>query len=482
MNGTLEHSDHRGRIRTLNYTTRLPIYFSGPPATFYLKYWKHAIERINNNSISYFERFVLDGPRRYSVLQWTGEEVLVDGSPNSQGFDLFSLQYGNTCAVSLFILKVDLDIIHPATGELDEAREDADQRSGIVAVKRDDETPVTQLKIHASSSLPAGSKVGLLFTNGSGENTRYRIWKNADFTDEIISSTTELDATIEHTLYIEGLSKSSAESGESVKQVYTVGTTVFEGDEVKFTVVEAEFDVWLNLFIPVQWGELPFVFDAIPPLGRKLFGGDDRGFYELPFENPADDVDREESSSRTHQQITVIPFKDLDSDGIKDGSKKQAIGESHNYLKSESVPFPDQDYSPTNRLLPDPTVTSVGTGSVADENMDVSVEFSEGTLNTVYVEFGYEADNPIVDPSLPINWSLRLRLSSSDIFLPEFILTGLQDGFPGYEMYVRDSDGDDGAPEGTVVHQYDPIALGLDPSSLQDGVNDVNVFEQGVVE
>jgi hypothetical protein len=114
--------------------------------------------------------------------------------------------------------------------------------------------------------------------------------------------------------------------------------------------------------------------------------------------------------------------------------------------------------------------------------MDVSVEFSGGTPNTVYVEFGYEADNPIVTPSLPINWSLRLRLSSEDVFLPEFILTGLQDGFPGYEMYVRDSDGDDGAPEGTVVHQYDPIALGLDPSSLQDGVNDVNVFEQGVVE
>ena|GEM_PF-3342396 len=380
------------------------------------------------------------------------------------------------------LLPVDVDIVHPATGELSDTAEDADTGSGIVAIKRDDETPVTELKIHKADYLPSGSKVSLLFSNGSGENTRYKMWKDAAMTQEVISSTTEFDTTIDTTLYFEGLKKSSAESGESVKQVYTVGTTVFEGDEVKFTVVEAEFDVWLNLFIPVQWGELPAVFDVFSPFGRKLFGGDDRGFYKLPFENPDNDVDREESSSRVHQQITIIPFKHLDADGMKDETIKQALGESHNYLKSQSVQHPDQDYSSTNRLVENPTITSSGTATVEGEDMDVTIEWSEGIPNTVYVDFGSEADNPIVDPSYPINWTLRLRLSSENVFLPSFILTGTQDGFPAYEMYVRDSDGNNGAPEGTIIHQYDPIPLGLDPTALENGVNDVNVFEQGTVE
>ena len=94
----------------------------------------------------------------------------------------------------------------------------------------------------------------------------------------------------------------------------------------------------------------------------------------------------------------------------------------------------------------------------------------------------YFVDNPIATPSLPINWSLRLELNLEDVFLPRFTLIGVQDGFPAYEMYIRDSDGNDGAPEGTVIHQYDPIPLGLTPTALQDNVNDVNVFEEGFVE
>ena len=55
------------------------------------------------------------------------------------------------------------------------------------------------------------------------------------------------------------------------------------------------------------------------------------------------------------------------------------------------------------------------------------------------------------------------------------MLTGKQDGFPAYEMYVRDSDGKGGAPEGTKVYQYDPIPLGLTPTSLEPGKDDVTI-------
>jgi hypothetical protein len=73
------------------------------------------------------------------------------------------------------LLKVDLDTVHPATGELDEAKEDVND-GGYVSIKRevdgDDVAPVTQLKLHANSSLPSTSKFRLKFTDGG----RYKIY------------------------------------------------------------------------------------------------------------------------------------------------------------------------------------------------------------------------------------------------------------------------------------------------------------------
>ncbi|MBB5353875.1 hypothetical protein HNR46_004139, partial [Haloferula luteola] len=44
-----------------------------------------------------------------------------------------------------YLLPVDLDIIHPVTGELDEGKQSDPTEGGYVAVRRDDETPVTKL-------------------------------------------------------------------------------------------------------------------------------------------------------------------------------------------------------------------------------------------------------------------------------------------------------------------------------------------------
>lgn len=408
------------------------------------------------------------------TIEWSGnaaESQVFEIEPNS-------LKSGQDGDYSL--IRLDLDIIHPATGILGELEEDAATDSGIVAVRIDEHSPVTRLKIHAVPSLPSDSTVSLSFNT----LTHYKIWRDAERTEEVISFNTKFPANEETVLFIEGLTESTAESAESIRQVYTIGTSLFLADSIKFTVLEAEFHVWLSLFIPVQWGDLPAAFDVFPPFGRKIFGGDDRGFYALPFNNPNDDVDNfiQGSSSRVHQQITVIPFRVLDDDGIKDDSLKQYLGTSHNYLKSTSVPDPSADYSITNRLLLNPQVTDTDRGTVAENNMDITVQFSETTPNTLLINFGSSADNPIVTPSFPINWNLDLRVNSENVFLPGFVLTGKQDGFPAYEMYIRDSDGDQGAPEGTVIHQYDPIPLGLDPTALEDGVNDVNVYEQGTVE
>jgi len=374
------------------------------------------------------------------------------------------------------LLPVDLDIVHPATGEVNEQREDSTLNPGIVAVKRDNKSPVTKLVIK-----PIAFSGDLKFKLRFNQGDRYRLWKNVAMTEAVTSEQTEFDGSQETTLYFEGLKKSQQRAAELITQIITLGNSgaSYDGDSVRVTVVEAEFDVWLNLFIPVQWGDLPFPFSN-PITGDKIFGGDDRGFYELPFNDPALDVNGEgtagqDSSSRTHQQITVIPYVDLDADGVKENTKIQVVGESHNYKKDGSVPKPDEGYSPTNRLFQNPVVSNSGDGNTDDMDIQVAPALPGQIMNAVNITFGSSADNPIVNPSLAIDWSLNLFVSCDVPLNPIFVLTGKQDGFPAYEMYVRDSDGKGGAPEGTKVYQYDPIPLGLTPTSLEPGKDDVTI-------
>jgi len=41
-----------------------------------------------------------------------------------------------------------------------------------------------------------------------------------------------------------------------------------------------------------------------------------------------------------------------------------------------------------------------------------------------------------------------------------------QDGFPAYEIYMRDSDGNNGDNKGTAVYQYNPLDFGRTPADL----------------
>lgn len=442
--------------------------FKGAPITMLVEHRELALEIITGDHTE-DHKTIETGVVDYEVIHWDGQSLTIDGNPVSLPTQERGCIYPYGSVRLPFL--VDLDIVHPATGELDEAKEDADTGSGIVAIKRDEETPVTELKIHAADSLPAGSKVYLFFTNGSGENTRYRIWKDAAMTDEIISSTTELDATIEHTLYIEGLKKSSRESGESIKQVYTVGTTAFEGDEVRFTVVEAEFDVWLNLFIPMQWTDIPLLH-PVNLGGRKIAHGDERLFNDAFLQNPAKDVDNidQATSSRVHVQLVAIPFGELDSDGIKDGSVVKEIGRSFNYKKSESVPFPDQGYSLSNLLFDEPVISRQG---LAEDNgigdPESTTQWIDSNQRSVRFKLEGSADNPIVSPSPTIDWDFEVGILVDDLNLlnPEWKLYGYQqDGFPAYEIYMRDSDGNNGDNKGTAVYQYNPLGFGRTPADL----------------
>lgn len=346
----------------------------------------------------------------------------------------------------ILLLKVDLDIVHPATGELDEAREDANTGSGIVAIKRDDQTPVTQLKIHAVDSLPAGSKVSLLFVNGSGENTRYRIWKNADFTDEVISSTTQMDATIEHTLYIEGLSKSGIESGESVTQIYTAGTTDFGGDKVKFTVAQAEFDLVIRPFIPHKWtgGEAPIPMEytfGIPTAFSNCVGGD-RTFVDTRsyFD--------EAVLSRLKQRVVLTPYEELHSNADIENQRRHATSSlSKYYDRSEDVPPEDQNADFGESLIGEPNWEFPPAEPVPDYTDSNREKQGSKRVAALTLALSGGPGQPTFGAFVPnIDYEVQITIEAIPGVENKCKVVVEQNLYPAYEIVVEQSDGVDFYP------------------------------------
>ncbi len=148
---------------------------------------------------------------------------------------------------------VDLDIIHPATGELAESDQHSSAKGGYVAVLRDDDTPITELVIRPQSASTTGMKYRVMFSGG----TKYNLWKDIARTQSVSSETTEFDPATETTLFFEGLVKSNSIGAETLILQAVIGSDVIDTDTIYCTVVEAEFDVWINIFIPIQWTDSP---------------------------------------------------------------------------------------------------------------------------------------------------------------------------------------------------------------------------------
>lgn len=382
--------------------------------------------------------------------------------------------------LAMSVAYTDIDIIHPAGGELAEQKEDDIYNCGIVARKYNngitDIEPITKLRLKPIKGL-YDAKFRLKYESES----RYKIFDNQSMTNEVVSQSDEYNADILTEFFIKGYNKSTSLGVESVTLQVMLESDSYDCDSVKFTVADAVFHCWLNLFIPVQWGDLPFLITG----GDRIFGGDDRGFYNLPFTNALLDVNNATSSSRIHQQITVVPYKVLDEDGLVEDTIKQAVGVSHNYRKSTSVPHPNLPYSSsTNRLLPSPDITSSGTATGDEINLQTTV--TRDSLLTLHdswsiVNFGVFADNPIVQPSFAIDWSFTLNVGG-ELLAPQFVLSGVHDGFPACEIYIRDSDGNAGGAAGTIVLQFDPIPLGNTPESLAPSIDDVLETKTGFIE
>ena len=252
------------------------------------------------------------------------------------------------------LLKVDIDIVHPASGELLETKEDVSD-GGYVSIKRvvenEDLAPVTQLKLHANSSLPSTTKFRLKFTN---EN-RYKIYSDAERETEVVSEQTEFAANTDTTLYFQGLAKSQSRGGEEVTMQIGVGGNWYDGDSVKCTIVQSEFDIVNRVFIPCNWVNVPHPGHAI-----HVAEGDGRSYDPLL-----------QGSYRVEQSVIICPFEDLSSSRYKSVLKNP--GTTRHFYNSDVVNHTGATHSGLEPVQPSYIVAGATVADGEEAQADVSL-------------------------------------------------------------------------------------------------------------
>ena len=211
-----------------------------------------------------------NGPVEVDYYAWDGKDFRRNGDTVSLPFQYFK---GPLPLGYIRTYPVDLDILHPASGELKERLEDKDHDSegGYVALKRavedEDLAPVTRLVLRATE-LPDkdsfwrntfhttssnfedlfaeapnwlkkdgdGGKHRLKFDSGG----RYQIYQDADRTQEVFTEQTEFPADTETTVYLQGLKKSDDLGGETATLQVGLDDEWTDTDSVDFTIPDLE--------------------------------------------------------------------------------------------------------------------------------------------------------------------------------------------------------------------------------------------------
>ena len=309
-------------------------------------------------------------------------------------------------------------------------------------------TPVTKLVIRKSDALASiNGSFRLKFTQAD----RYKLYSDAAQTQLVVSEQTEFPPNVETTLYFKGEKESLFRGGEAIELQSKIGNQWQSSETVKLTVVQAEFDFQIKFWIRENWVDVPW-HPINNPLNNRIAGGDDRDASTLPT-----------ASYRVTQQVTVIPFRDLDADGIADGSDRNVPGTSSFYTKATSVPRPNEPYSDSNKLLPGarPAVT----GAPDTSEMMITPQ-NRLTDNKATIRFHGAVNDPLVWLSANINWDITLTVDSTDPLTPSFSVTGRHDNYPAIEIDMTDSDG----PRDHAYKWLHPL-----PSNLWDLVDGAEI-------
>lgn len=340
--------------------------------------------------------------------------------------------------ITINIVEMDLDIEHPATGEVAEEKEETD---GLVAVKRDNDTPLTRLKLKPIKPSGIGGKYYLTFPGN------LKIWQNENRSGAV-TETTEFNPAVETTVFVEAMKKSDKLNDQQIVLNWKEGDekAISYGDWVNLTAVEAEVEATIKYWIREQWLNLP-EWHPYNIGGLKIARGDDREASLIL-----------KDSFRLGQTIILNPFKELDEDGIKDNSEIKFKGISRLFVKATSVPHPDEGYSNDNRLFNDVQPWK-------EKEVIVDDVYADGKrINNriASVRFHGDANDEAVWLSADIDWDFEFKVDASDPLKIKYTLEGWHDDYPAIEIHVEDS-------QGPRFHGY--VWLHPLPSNVFDLIN-----------
>jgi hypothetical protein len=337
-------------------------------------------------------------------------------------------EYSIKDTVRVTLLPVDIDFIHPATGEMNESRETSE--GGYIAIRKDAETPITKLKLHKLDGMPS-AEFKLTFSS-----TKIKIWKDAGRTQAVTSDSTTFPANIDTELFLEGVEKSGVAKDIEIGLKVKIGSTESSAVTTKATVVQEVFPINVIAFIPYRWVDVPFDWLLPPFLIEQVADGDNRSYDPSLL-----------SSFRAKETVMATPFRDLSNKPAK--SNVGSDGISIHYDKAQSVPASEQSLSHGTAYTNNPVETARGPGTHTGPTMDNVVLISTQKISFDVHMLAYEG--VLGGFALPIGWDLKFTFDMSNPAQPKVNLSGSRTGFPAFEIYVGNS-----AQDNLPLYQWTP--------------------------
>ena len=314
------------------------------------------------------------------------------------------------------LLPVDIDFIHPATGEMDESRETSE--GGYIAIRRDEQTPVTKLKLRKLDGI-ANAQFKLVFSS-----SKMKLWKDAGRTQAVESDSTTFPGNQDTDLFFEGVEKSSAAKDIEIGLKVKIGSTEETAAKARATVVQSEYKTTIQAFIPYLWIDVPFDWLLPPFFAGQVAIGDNRGYD--------DSLAR---SFRARQTLIVVPFADLAADQTK--SNEAVAGASEHYKKVTSVSQAEQSQKHGYNFTSNPERLAGPSAGLITGPYETIIPISSKKISVN--SYLWANEGILGAASLPIRWNVTITFDTTDPVLPKVSLTGQRSGFPAFEIYVENS-------------------------------------------
>lgn len=324
---------------------------------------------------------------------------------------------------------VDLDIEYlsqEGIKELEESKEDAGD-GGYISLKSqthqgEDITPTTYLVIRPITGLSEDRKVRLKFNAGG----RYVVARDRLGNDPVISEGTEFPAGQETRLYLVGEAKSQTRGGEQITvQIENEGSWL-DGDSLKATVVQTQFQIDLRIFIPYNWVNIPH-----PAHISQVAKGDNRSF---------------DSQLNGTYRIAQWAILNLYREWVPEVENRmldhgKSAGTSEHYSDGDVFNWDDAaKHSGDTAVKPSyindgAPVMDSGTADLSNVDSDIVISSSDDAK--CFIKFSGAASEPIITGAATIDWRINVGISKNNPLEPQFVMQGIHDGFPAYEIYIN---------------------------------------------